>query len=74
MPTCPYYQQDRRSIASNAMHGRGGKAALVVVPYCTHHYSPFPLKDSHGMGAALALRCGGDLEACQVPPDKFDEP
>lgn len=62
---CPYYFQyvpDDRQVID---------LPQTAIPYCAHKHSPatreFVL---YAVGGSQILRCGGDINKCQVPPHK----
>lgn len=73
MGSCHYFHKDSRTIKSNEKHSHQqiSNTSVLRIFWRTHKHSP--VKDPWVVGGAKMLRCGGDLEKCQVPPDKFDD-
>jgi hypothetical protein len=69
MGRCPYYVEKRELVRSREIfsHGQDGSSTQVVKRHCAHKHSP--VSEGVLFGATL-LRCGGDLEKCQVPIEK----
>jgi hypothetical protein len=74
MSLCPYYHVQSRQDESSIIfsHQQHGGVNMVRIPWCGHKHSPAE-KQMVGsvIGVAGILRCGGDLEKCQVPKEKF---
>ena len=56
MDSCPYY------------HEHGVKPDAV--PCCNHKHSPIPCFTSKLIVGQPALKCGGRLSRCEIPPEK----
>lgn len=66
---CPYYNEHRQVLRSKRITGGRGAplSQVVIVPWCSHENSPVPRMIAISViGGAGILRCGGDLEKCQV--------
>lgn len=58
-PTCPHF----------ALHRGTDPPIEVAAPFCCHEHSVVPLKLlRYVTDAAEFLRCGGDMDACQLHP------
>jgi hypothetical protein len=68
MSICQFYNlgvQHRISKEINSNH----QASLntTKTPWCSHNDSPVTLEQTNVIGGAFLLRCGGDLDKCQLP-------
>ena len=74
MSLCPYYHVHSRTHESREIfsHQQHAGVNAVRIPWCGHKHSPAE-KDmvTTVVGGAGLLRCGGDLEKCQVPKETF---
>jgi hypothetical protein len=73
MVLCRYFHKDSRTIQSNEKRSDQQVANVSVLRtfWCTHKHSPVPA--AWVAGGAHLLKCGGDLDKCQVPPGKFED-
>lgn len=73
MSSCPYFHKESRTNQSNEIpsHHQTSNVQVLRTFWCTHKHSPVPA--AWVVGGGNKLRCGGDLEKCQVPPEKFDD-
>lgn len=71
MAVCPFYRIDRIQV-ERRKKARDEKASVmtdVPAPWCAHLYSPVgKYVATRIVGGANKLRCGGDLDKCQIPP------
>ena len=70
---CPLYRVHSRlvpTIQSQPRYQQGRPPTRIHVAWCAHRHSPVTEGQSRkDTGVAGALKCGGDLGACQVPPE-----
>lgn len=73
MSSCRYFHKESRPIQSDEIrsHQQTSNDQVLRTFWCTHKHSPVPA--AWVVGGANMLRCDGDLEKCQVPPEKFDD-
>jgi len=73
MGLCPYFHKERRTFPSHEVlsHHQASNIQIHRITWCTHKHSPVP--SAREMGGANKLKCGGDFERCQVPPEKFED-
>ena len=59
---CPYFFYNAELDPSQSA------SAIKMFPYCTHRHSPAPPSVVlHSHGGSDLLKCGGDLDKCQIP-------
>ena len=65
---CPHFHEHRQTLRSKEITGaRGHSSTVIAIPWCGHDSSPAPFYlATTVIGGAGILRCGGDLEKCQV--------
>jgi hypothetical protein len=74
MEECLYYHVHTRQLENDEVHSHQQSIEGVTqrIPWCSHKFSP--AKKTHVTsvyGGAGLLQCGGNLEKCQVPKEKF---
>lgn len=75
MGSCRYFRKDSRTIQSDEKlsHQQTPHVQVRRTFWCTHKHSPVLTATARTFGGGSMLKCGGDLEKCQVPPEKFDD-
>jgi hypothetical protein len=68
-----FYKADWKTIYSMEMHRQN--QFNIKLPWCSHpKHSPAKLdKVKRGLGGGNVLRCGGSLDCCQIPEEKFTD-
>jgi hypothetical protein len=71
MAKCPFYRADK--IVVERRHrprdGQPQSTPAVTAPWCAHLYSPVSkFVATRIVGGANKLRCGGELDRCDIPP------
>ena len=73
---CPLYRMHARlvpTIQAPSRHQQGRPPTRIHVAWCAHRHSPVTDAQARkDTAVAGLLKCGGDLAACQVPPDLRD--
>lgn len=67
MSDCPYFKLHQSSVQRRPI-GRVYRPQVSEVPWCSHPESSVTHDNATGViGGGNLLRCGGDLDKCQVP-------
>jgi hypothetical protein len=70
MAKCPLYDVVRLKFQRNEIGSSGPREMHADVPVCDHKHSPAPRHIAPKViGGGDLLKCGGDLDKCQVPLD-----
>ncbi|WP_432744407.1 hypothetical protein ABXJ76_04240 [Methylobacter sp. G7] len=71
MSKCPFFNKDSKGMPSNEINSNQQQSdyQILTTYWCTHEDSP--ISSAWVVGGATILRCGGDIEKCQIPPKKF---
>lgn len=69
MQKCPYYKTERQRLESDERHShqQTPPSRTIVYPWCGFVPSAVSYEEAHTFGGPSKLRCGGDLETCQLP-------
>ena len=65
MEICPFYKVEIKTLKSKQIK-RDRSSQILRIPWCAHEQSPIDLKDAMIIGGAKRLKCGGDLDKCQI--------
>lgn len=75
MGECEYFKEDRKENESKEIRADRSRNIIVnKIPWCSHFHSPVTLERARSFPVVgTLLKCGGDLDKCQIPLEQLED-